>query len=176
MMKDRPILPEGLYKFEIVYVDTNYISKAGNKSIKLTLEVQDFSGNKYKVFEYLTKKKDPKTNEPYVFVVRKIKDLLRSIKKENLMDVELKNEHLLGARGHVMLKIEDSPEFGKSNKADQFVSKPEKTDTNPAPTAAPLPERGKPWGVQTVLAGGVPPTPEAPSWTQDDINFEEVPF
>ena len=175
MMKDRIVLPEGLYKFEIVYVDTDYISKAGNKSIKLALEVQDFSGNKHKVFEYLTKKKDPKTNEPYVFVVRKIKDLLRSIKKENLMEVELKNEHLLGARGHVMLKIEDSPEFGKSNKADQFVSKPEKTDTNPA-AAAPLPERGKAWGVQTVLANGLPPAPEAPSWTQDDINFEEVPF
>jgi len=175
MMKDRIVLPEGLYKFEIVYVDTDYISKAGNKSIKLALEVQDFSGNKHKVFEYLTKKKDPKTNEPYVFVVRKIKDLLRSIKKENLMEVELKNEHLLGARGHVMLKIEDSPEFGKSNKADQFVSKPEKIDTNPA-AAASLPERGKAWGVQTVLANGLPPAPEAPSWTQDDINFEEVPF
>ena len=121
--KKYELLRAGLYAFTIMECDCEHIAKSGNKSIKLVLEIITKDGKKYKVYEYLTKKFDPKTNKPYFFIIAKIEDLLKSIGRPDLIGKKLTNSDLLNASGHAWIKIEEARgEWRESNKVDRFAS------------------------------------------------------
>ena len=115
------LITPGTYKFKIISVEPEYVSKAGNISIKLILEIKDSTGQPYKLFEYLTKKNDPKTNLPYAFIVKKTHDLLDAIGKPQLKDAQLNANDLLNAEGWASIKTEESNEYPPSLKVARFV-------------------------------------------------------
>lgn len=114
------VLKEGRYAFRITRCDVDYISNAGNKSIKLGLSIED-SGESHICWEYITRKNDPATGRPYEFAEKKLNSLLLVIGKPELIGKELTNQDLLGAAGHVVIKTETSPVYGSSNKVVRFV-------------------------------------------------------
>ena len=120
------LLEQGVYKFTIDVCDCDYISKAGNRSLKLTLKIIKRGGDSYLVDEYLTKKLDPKTNKPYAFIMKKIEDLLGSIGRADLIGKQLRSDHLKGKEGYAEIRMENSKRdngsnFPPSNKVFRFV-------------------------------------------------------
>lgn len=116
------LLQPGIYKFKITHVDCDYTSQAGNKSIKLIFDIVDTNGKNNQIFDFLTKKLDPKTNKTYVFIIKRIEGLLKSTGKLDLFGKVLNNSDLLGAVGHASIKIEPSNgAYGDVNKIDRFI-------------------------------------------------------
>lgn len=114
------ILENGRYAFRISRCDVDYISNAGNKSIKLGLSIE-YGGESYICWEYITKKNDPATGRPYEFAEKKLNSLLLMIGKPELIGKELTNQDLLGSTGFAVIKTETSPVYGSSNKVVRFV-------------------------------------------------------
>lgn len=116
------IIPRDIYKYKIIYANTEHVSKKGNKSIHIALEITDASGEKYKVHEYFTHTNDPKTGLPYEFITRKKKEMLDSIGKPQLKDKELTNDDLLDGEGHAAIKTAEDANFPPSLKVEQFIT------------------------------------------------------
>jgi hypothetical protein len=117
------LLKQGIYKFQISYCDCNFVSKTGNKNIKLIFDIIENNGVSHQIFDYMTKKLDPKTNKRFIFVVKKIDGLLKSIGKPELFGKPLREEDFKGAEGHAYVKLEKANGiYGESNKIDRFIS------------------------------------------------------
>lgn len=176
-MNERELLPAGKYKFQIDFADCDYISSKGNKAIKLKLLIMH-QGEKHVVWEYLTKKPDPATNKPYAFIVRKTNDLLASMGKSNLKGAHLTNDDLLGGFGWAVIRIENSEEYGESNKVARFITEDRNREATPKTVEEPEDE-----SIEDLLARSVPvsqsitPTAapsydaEVPPFSDDDIPF-----
>jgi hypothetical protein len=132
------LLQPGRYAYRIVFSDVQYVSNAGNLSIKLVLKI-DHEGKEFKIFEYLTKKLNADTGLPYDFIVKKTKDLLTSINKPFLIDKDLSNEDLLDGCGYAVIKT-DAPkgDYGPSNRVARFLP-PSETDNSKIPIFPSIP-------------------------------------
>ena len=121
-MDNKKLLPDGVYKFKISHCNCNYVSKSGNKSIKLELTIS-YKDEDYKVHEYITKKLDPATGKAYHFVISKVKALLKCINKPHLEGKILENSNLLSTQGYASIKtIKSDDMYGDSNKVFRFLS------------------------------------------------------
>lgn len=115
-------LEPGLYPFTIEDANINYVSKAGNTSLRLVLKIQN-DGKQYTTWDYLTHKNGP-DGKPFAFIIKKKADLLRSIKQDHLIDHmdTLSNEHLIGKSGKCVIKNETHPDFGSQIKVVRYYS------------------------------------------------------
>jgi len=121
-MDNKKLLPDGIYKFKVTHCNCNYVSKAGNKSIKLELTI-NYKEEPYKIHDYITKKLDPATGKPYQFVILKVKNLVKCINKPHLEGKILENGDLLGTQGYASIKTFKSDDmYRDTNKVFRFLS------------------------------------------------------
>lgn len=115
-------LEPGLYPFTIEDANIRYLSKAGNTSLRLVLKIQH-NNKQYTAWDYLTHKKGP-DGQPFVFIVKKKADLLRSIKQDFFLDKldMIGNEDLIGKSGKCVVRVDEHPEYGSQIKVVKYYS------------------------------------------------------
>ncbi len=96
-----------------------HMSKAGNPSLKLELQVTDARNGKGIIFEYLT----PRASW-------KIQQFLASIGQEQLYNASgaLNPAHLIGETGECSIKTDANAEYGDRSVVDKFL--PNQRDPN----------------------------------------------
>lgn len=115
-------LEPGLYPFTIEDANIKYVSKAGNTSLRLVLKIQH-NGKNYTAWDYLTNKKGP-DGKPFIFIIKKKEDLLRTIGQEFLIDKLnlVSDEHLIGRSGKCIVKVETHPDYGTQIKVVKYYN------------------------------------------------------